>query len=189
MHRRTTRICDENGHVLRSKFFLFHPAGAGYVFGVPINRFWTAGSGAHLSEKVTLKHAHSSCFAHPTATFDPSIHISIERPTHWCQNIPNPPPIGTRTCPGKKRFARSGPPWLLQPFEVVRRGGIGRFFAGPYCWHGVDAHKGIRKGMAATIGLAMSRYSVESCSKRLIGVPFFETLDMCPMNLHTRAVL
>ena len=73
------------------KFFLFHPAGAGYVFGVPINRFWTAGSGAHLSEKVTLKHAHSSCFAHPTATFDPSIHISIERPTRWYQK--------EKTCP------------------------------------------------------------------------------------------
>jgi len=91
MHRRTTRICDENGQVLRSKFFLFHPAGARYVFGVPINRFWTAGSGAHLSEKVTLKHAHSSCFAHPTATFDPSIHISIERPTRWYRK--------EKTCP------------------------------------------------------------------------------------------
>jgi hypothetical protein len=98
-----------------------------------MNRFLIEGSGAQLSEEVTLEHAHSSRFAHPTAPFDPSIHISIERPTHWCQNIPNPPLIGTRTCPGKKRFARSGPPWLLQPFEVVHRGGIGRFFAGPYC--------------------------------------------------------
>ena len=179
MHRQTTRICDENGQVLRSNFFLFHPAGAGYVFGVPINRFWTAGSGAHLSEKVTLKHAHSSCFAHPTATFDPSIHISIERPTHWCQNIPNPPPIGTRTCPGKKRFARSGPPWLLQPFEVVHRGGIGRFFAGPYCWHGVDAHKGIRKGLAATIGLATS-VTRWRAFRNAWQVSYFETLWQVP---------
>jgi hypothetical protein len=47
-------------------------------------------------------------------------------------------------------------------------------FAAPYCWHGVDAHtcKGIRKGLAATIGLAMCRYSVESFSKRLTGVLF-----------------
>jgi hypothetical protein len=51
-----------------------------------MSRFSSAGSGAQLSGKVTLKHAHSSRFAHPTATFDPFIHISIERPTRWYQN-------------------------------------------------------------------------------------------------------
>ncbi len=74
-------------------FFLFHPAGAAYFFEVPMNRFWTAGSGAQLSGKVTLKHAHSSCFAHPTATFDPSIHISIEIPTRWYQKEKNAPAL------------------------------------------------------------------------------------------------
>jgi hypothetical protein len=63
-----------------------------------MNCFSIEGTGAQLSEEVTLKHAHSSRFAHPT--------------------------IGTRTCPGKKRFARSDPPGLLQPFEVVLRGGL-----------------------------------------------------------------
>jgi len=56
-----------------------------------MNRFSTAGGEAQLSEKVTLKHAHSSRFAHPTATFDPSIHISIGRPTRWYQKEKSSP--------------------------------------------------------------------------------------------------
>jgi hypothetical protein len=70
-----------------------------------MNRFSSEGSGAQLSGKVTLKHAHGSRFAHPTATFNPSIRggggdIIIDRPTHWCQNIPNPP-----LPPGAPEFA------------------------------------------------------------------------------------
>ena len=58
-----------------------------------MNRFSIEGSGAHLSEEVTIKHAHNSRFAHPTATFDPSIHISIERPTRWYQKEKTSPTL------------------------------------------------------------------------------------------------
>ena len=91
MRQRTTGICYKLARCRGQNFFLFHPAGPGYFREVPMNRFSIAVSGAQLSGKVTLKHAHSSGFAHPTATFDPSIHISIERPTHCCQKRQIPP--------------------------------------------------------------------------------------------------
>jgi hypothetical protein len=77
-----------------------------------MKRFSIEGSGAQVSKKVTLKHAHSSRFAHPTATFDPStcIHSSSERPTHWCQNIPNPP-----RGPPKIALARNVSPDVAHP--------------------------------------------------------------------------
>ena len=137
-----------------------------------MNRFSIEGSGAHLSEGVTLKHAHSSRFAHPTATFDPSIHISIERPTHWCQNIPNPPPIGTRTWRGKKRFARSGPPWLLQPFEVGHRDGDWAFFRWAILLTWCRCSLRYQEGSGGNYWPSYERYSVESFSKRLTGVLF-----------------
>ena len=68
------------------KKFLISPGRTRVFREVPMNRFSTAVSGAQLSEKVTLKHAHSSGCAHPTATFDSSIHTSIERPTRWYQH-------------------------------------------------------------------------------------------------------
>jgi hypothetical protein len=75
------------------KKFLFHPAGSGYFWEVLTKRFSTAGSGAQLSGKITLEHAHSPGFAHRTATFDPSIHTSIERPTRWYQHEKHPPTL------------------------------------------------------------------------------------------------
>ena len=68
-----------------------------------MNRFSIEGSGAHLSEGVTLKHAHSYRCAHPTATFDPSIHISIERPTRWYRKEKNAPTL--RAVVGLARLA------------------------------------------------------------------------------------
>ncbi len=68
-----------------------------------MHRFSIEGSGAQLSEEVTLKHAHSSCFAHLSATFDPSIHISIERPTRWYQKEKNAPAL--RAVVGLARLA------------------------------------------------------------------------------------
>ena len=86
MRQRTTGICYKPARCRGQNFFLFHPAGPGYFREVPMNRFSTAVSEAQLSEKVTLKHAHSSRFAHPTASFGPSIRINIERPTRWYQH-------------------------------------------------------------------------------------------------------
>ena len=58
-----------------------------------MNRFSIEGSGAQLNEEVTLNYAHRSRFAHPTATFDPSIHTNIERPTRWFQSEKNRPAL------------------------------------------------------------------------------------------------
>ena len=65
------------------------------------------------------KHAHNSGYGHPNATFDPSTHNSIERPTHCCLKIPDPPSFR------EKRSAKSGPLWLLQPYHGSAEGGLG----------------------------------------------------------------
>ena len=131
MRQRTTGICDKTDTCRGHFFFLFRHAGPGYFREVPMNRFSTAVSGAQLSEKVTLKHAHSSGFAHPTATFDPSIHISIERPTHCCQKTPNPPRVGHLNLPTPEKFRQNRPTLAAAAISSVHRGGIWRFMAAP----------------------------------------------------------
>ena len=116
MRQRTTGICYKTDRYQGQKKFLFHSAEPKYFREVLMDRFSTARSGAQLSGKVTLKHAHSSRFAHPTTAFDPSIHINIERPTRYQKEKKSPLP----SCSGGA--ARFVVP-VVDSIAIIIRGG------------------------------------------------------------------